>query len=99
MLQLRYPSKEFGSAWRKAVDSGIEFEVDARIGRFTKSSMKFHIDASFGHPHSRRRFGSLAATLFTGDIMICIAATSLSNKYDAQYSDSEKGLLITFCRV
>lgn len=99
MLQLKYPSKEFGPAWRKAIDGEEEFEVDARIRRFIKPSMKFHIDTTFGRHHPRNWLGSLPAGMFTGDIMVCIAVAYYSKKYDVEYSEKNKGLLVTFRRI
>ena len=101
MLQYSYPSKEFPtwrmvSVWREVIGEGQEFCVDARLGRVMKRSVRHHIDAVFGHPGHRRRFGSLAAAMFGGDLMLCIAAISLSGKYDAQCSETGTGLSITF---
>jgi hypothetical protein len=101
MLRYSYPSKEFPtwrmvSVWREIIVDGREFRVDARLGRVMKRSVRHHIDAVFDHPGRRRRFGSLAAAWFGGDLMLCIAAVSLSGKYDAECSEAGTGLLITF---
>lgn len=99
MLHFKYPSKEFDSAWRNAVENAEEFEVDARINTFIINSLKYHIDSVFGHPHPRSWLGALPAGFFAGNIMVCIAVAYYRKKYDAEYSETKGGLLITFRRM
>lgn len=101
MLRYSYPSKEFPtwrmiSVWREIIVEGQEFCVDARLGRVLKRSVRHHIDAVFDHPGRRRRFGSLAAAVFGGDLMHCIGTVSLSGKYDAECIETGTGLSMTF---
>lgn len=97
MKRLRYPSKDFSLAWRKMVEDKLEFEVDVKIDRFRKKSVKHWIDGAIPGRGPHRRFGSFWA-IFCGDLSSCIATARVTEVYRVDYSEAASALRVTFHR-
>lgn len=97
MTTFIYPSKEFSSAWRKAVDDNVGFSIDAKIGGLRKKSVIHWLDAIFLRQRPRRRYGSIGA-MFCGELTSCIARVFSIGRYRAEYLKTDRGLLIKFTR-
>lgn len=94
-LQFRYRSKGFAQAWKRAVDGGVDFDVDVRTWLW-KESIRRYVDSLFhGAPF---RLNPLAI-LFCGELTICISVAFNSNSYRVDHSDPGEGLRLLFRRV
>lgn len=92
MLQLRYRSKEFLPASRRALNEGVEFQVDVQIFLW-KKSVKNYIECLF---HGKNFKVNPLVMIFCIDLMSCISRAFTSRKYVVEYTECKSSLLLNF---
>lgn len=92
-INLTYPSKQFQSAAINAMEEGKAFRVDARLGRFRRKSLRDYIDKKFFGRGVRFSYIGVAMCGLMGAVT---ANAYVSGKYRVEYSESKRGLLLTF---
>lgn len=95
MITIKYPSREFPAAWRKAFNEGRSFCVEAHVSRSSRDSIRGYIDAMFKNKKSDAKGIYM---IFCMRLIWCIGRAFGANSYDVDYSEKDGVLLIFFRR-
>ena len=91
MLRLRYPSKNFKRQWRDAIAQGVDFCIDAHIGRFKRKGIQGFIDfMCHDGPYRVSDFGAF----FCGSLHVGLVRLISTQQYEIEYSETETGTII-----